>query len=235
MQDQKSSAVSVMAFLKEKFPPHRIIALLAASFCAASALTLPAGEFTSLSYFDGFSPFWFVLIFIAAAAAFSVLAMKFGDNAVSLSVIVSVMLLAVEVAVSVGGNIYLNAGIAAVLFMAVKYCAPRMNISFELSFRTVYIIAAVAAVAACVITFLGTYWKYASFSTSTYDFGIFAQMFEMMKDTGAPLTTVERDELLSHFAVHFSPVFYLLLPGYFLVQGPEYLLLVQAAAVAAGV
>lgn len=235
MQDQKSTAVSPSAFIKEKFPPHRIIALLAAAFCAASALSVFMGDFTTLSFFDNFSPFWFVAVFIVSAAAFALLAVKFGDNAVSLSVLGSVILIAVTVAVSVGGNIYLNIGIAAVLFMTVKYCAPRLSISFVPSFKTVYIIAAVAAAAACLVTFLGTYWKYASLSTSTYDFGIFAQMFEMMKDTGVPYTTVERAKLLSHFAVHFSPFFYLLLPGYFLVPGPEYLIFVQAAAVAAGI
>jgi uncharacterized membrane protein len=238
MQDNNQSASTVTAitvFVKEKFPFHRIIALLAASFCAASALKLPSGDFTSLSYFDGFSPFWFVIIFMAAFCGFAALSVKFGDNAAALCTLGSVMALAIEAAVSAGGDIYLNAGIAAVIFMTVKYCAPRLNISFSLSFKTVYIIAAVAAVIATAVTFIGTYWKYASFSTSTYDFGIFAQMFEMMKDTGQPLTTVEREELLSHFAVHFSPFFYLLLPGYFLAPGPEYLLLVQAAAVAAGI
>ncbi len=53
-----------------------------------------------------------------------------------------------------------------------------------------------------------------TFSTPTYDFGIFSQMFYYMKETGMPLTTVERDGLLSHFNVHMSPIYYLLLPFY---------------------
>jgi hypothetical protein len=53
-----------------------------------------------------------------------------------------------------------------------------------------------------------------SFSTPTYDFGIFAQMFHSMRTTGLPITTVERDGALSHFAVHVSPIYYLLLPFY---------------------
>ena len=44
--------------------------------------------------------------------------------------------------------------------------------------------------------------------TSCFDFGIFSQMFYYMKESGLPLVTCERDRLLSHFAVHFSPIYY---------------------------
>mgnify|MGYP000861811728 CR=1 FL=1 len=52
--------------------------------------------------------------------------------------------------------------------------------------------------------------------TPTYDMGIFTQMFHGMKQTGLPITSVERDRILSHFAVHFSPILYLLLPIFYL-------------------
>lgn len=71
--------------------------------------------------------------------------------------------------------------------------------------------------------------------TSCYDFGLFAQMFHYMKNTGLPLITCERDGLLSHFAVHFSPIFYLLLPIYFVVPSPCTLLVMQAFVVVSGV
>ncbi len=79
---------------------------------------------------------------------------------------------------------------------------------------------------------LGRIW---SFSTPTYDFGIFAQMFYNLKESGLPLTTVERDGLLSHFAVHVSPIYYLLLPIYLLVPMPETLPVLQAAVMASAV
>ena len=59
-------------------------------------------------------------------------------------------------------------------------------------------------------------------------------MFENMRKTGLPLITCERDRLLSHFAVHFSPVFYLILPIYMLIPAPETLLVVSAFIVASG-
>ena len=54
---------------------------------------------------------------------------------------------------------------------------------------------------------LWTVCRVLSFSTPTYDFGIFAQMFHQMRATGLPNTTLERDGLLSHFAVHVSPIY----------------------------
>jgi len=74
-----------------------------------------------------------------------------------------------------------------------------------------------------------------SFCTPTYDFGIFAQMFYNMKESGLPMTTVERDGLLSHFAVHMSPIYYLMLPFYCIVPTPATLQVLQAAVLASAV
>ena len=69
-------------------------------------------------------------------------------------------------------------------------------------------------------------------ATPSFDFGIFAQMFEKMRQTGLPLTTLERDGLLSHFAVHLSPIYYLLLPLYLVFPKPETLAVCQALVMA---
>ena len=74
-----------------------------------------------------------------------------------------------------------------------------------------------------------------TFSTPTFDFGIFSQMFHSMKSSGLPLTTVERDGLLSHFCVHVSPIYYLLLPFYCLFPTPATLQVLQAAVLASAV
>ena len=66
-----------------------------------------------------------------------------------------------------------------------------------------------------------------SYGAPTYDFGIFAQMFHKMSVTGQPLTTLERDGLLSHFAVHLSPIWYLLLPFWLIWPRPELLPILQ--------
>ena len=80
-----------------------------------------------------------------------------------------------------------------------------------------------------------TVGRVCSFSAPTFDFGIFSQMFYYMKETGLPMTTVERDGLLSHFAVHVSPIYYLLLPFYCLVPTPATLQILQAAVISSAV
>ena len=74
-----------------------------------------------------------------------------------------------------------------------------------------------------------------SFCAPTFDFGIFSQMFYNMKETGLPMTTVERDGLLSHFAVHMSPIYYLMLPFYCLAPTPATLQVLQAAVMTSAV
>lgn len=74
-----------------------------------------------------------------------------------------------------------------------------------------------------------------AFWTPSFDFGIFAQMFHYMKTTGLPFTTLERDGLLSHFAVHVSPIYYLMLPFYCIFPRPETLQVLQAAVVTSSV
>ncbi len=77
--------------------------------------------------------------------------------------------------------------------------------------------------------------KYFDHWTSCFDFGIFSQMFHYMKETGLPLTTCERDGLLTHFAVHVSPIYYLLLPIYCIFPSPATLLILQPIVVVSGV
>ena len=74
-----------------------------------------------------------------------------------------------------------------------------------------------------------------SMSVPSFDFGIFSQMFYYMKETGLPLTTIERDGLLSHFDVHMSPIYYLMLPFYCIVPTPATLQVLQAAVLASAV
>ena len=77
--------------------------------------------------------------------------------------------------------------------------------------------------------------RYRTFNAPNFDLGIFAQMYEYMARTGMPLTTTERGYLLSHMYVHFSPIFYLFLPLYMLFRNVEFLLILQAVMVFAGV
>ena len=91
------------------------------------------------------------------------------------------------------------------------------------------------AVAFVIFDGIWTVCRVRGFSTPTFDFGIFAQMFYHMKTTGLPNTTVERDGLLSHLAVHMSPIYYILLPFYMLFPVPETIEVLQGIVLASSV
>lgn len=95
--------------------------------------------------------------------------------------------------------------------------------------------AAVPAGAFFVFVSVWTVCRYRSFCSSSFDFGLFAQMFHNMKETGLPMTTLERDGPLSHFMVHMSPIYYLMLPFYCIFPDPATLQILQAAVLASAV
>jgi len=101
--------------------------------------------------------------------------------------------------------------------------------------RTTLIIITLLILAFTVSTGIVCCLKYFNHATPCFDFGIFSQMFYNMKESGLCVTTCERDQLLSHFAVHFSPIYYLLLPIYYLFPSPVTLLIAQGAIISSGV
>ena len=100
-------------------------------------------------------------------------------------------------------------------------------------------------VAMAVITALGllsalvigvtTCMRYLTFTSPNFDFGLFVNMFHNMTKTGLPLISSERDVLLSHFVVHLSPIYYLLLPFYAIFPSAMTLQISQAILVASGI
>lgn len=101
--------------------------------------------------------------------------------------------------------------------------------------RTAVLIGVGAALLSCAVIAAITCLRYQTFSSPNYDFGLFVNMFCNMKKTGLPLCTSERDRLLSHFAVHISPVYYLLYPVWCLFPTPETLQVCQAVVLMLGI
>lgn len=96
-------------------------------------------------------------------------------------------------------------------------------------------VAGGAAVCFFLLISVWTVFRVKTYSAPSFDMGIFSQMFYRMKTTGLPDTTIERDGLLSHFQVHVSPIYYLMLPIYCLWPVPEMLQILQAGVMASAV
>jgi len=140
-------------------------------------------------------------------------------------------------------NIAYNITVIAVLFYIISYCFQRSGeyncggvkiFKNGINFITLMALISILALAYTYVIGYACVLRLRSFGASTFDFGIFAQMFENMAKTGLPVTSVERNMHLSHFAVHFSPFYYLILPFYMINRSPETILVIQAAAVALG-
>ena len=108
---------------------------------------------------------------------------------------------------------------------------PTKDISARASFIVVTV--AFVAISAYFIVVLGS--RTAAYCSPCYDMGIFAQMYDNMTETFLPYTTCERGEHLSHFAVHFSPVLYLLLPFCYIFKPTDVLVWGQILVVFSGV
>ena len=97
--------------------------------------------------------------------------------------------------------------------------------------RTVGCLGLVYVAYLCIVSA----YNVTTLSVSTFDIGIFTQMFESMKRDFSQVTTLERDKFMSHFGVHISPIYYLLLPFYYLFPYGETLEILQVLVVFSGV
>ncbi len=204
-------------------------------FIAANIYTVSATDFFNIKTLSLLSPLKFFLIFTVSAlsvlAAFIITRSRRSVNRCFFAVSV---VFAAALVINRPDAIWFNLGIAFVLVFIIKYVTRDDGLGIEGGDITPGLSLSLTTAAFVIFAFSVSFFtvmKYATFSHSAFDFGIFCQMFEQMAKTGLPFTTVERGGYLSHFAVHFSPVYYLLLPGYMLFRHPVYLLVVQAVAV----
>jgi len=136
------------------------------------------------------------------------------------------------------GNIYFSLGLCLPLYFALKWSFSEQRFPFGQPRIPMWVTLAAAGAMFAVFTALmgwASILRYRTYNATNFDLGLFAQMFEFLRRTGHAWTTLERNRLLTHFGVHCSPVYYLLLPFYMIAPRIETLLVLQAAAVGAGV
>ena len=126
----------------------------------------------------------------------------------------------------------LSGFLAVIAFLYVKNDVYKIQEKLKIDNKTMIAYTVLVGIFLLVVTTVIGVFKYASFSAPTADFGIFSQAFEYMKQTGECKTVVERGYELSHFAVHFSPIFYVVLPIYFVFSRPETVIVIQSIMVA---
>lgn len=208
-----------------------------ASFCISiSAAT--KFDFATKEYSGQVSLPLFLLIFVSFFMLLTVLKKatryKFSDD---MALVFSTALYSIKLASQTDDIFVCMSIIAAVsaVIVAVIQSENRKIYSYEVPKKVC--IACVAVFGVAMATFIGTVtvFRYLTFSSPNFDFGIFCNMFYNMAKDFTQTVSCERDRLLSHFAVHVSPVYYLILPIYMIFPHPVTLQVMQAIIVASGI
>lgn len=207
-------------------------------------LTNP-GEFTNKTYLANVSV-WAVLLVAGVLFILMTLLDRFLGKFPTDDILtgVSVFLYALLVVYrenSIALSVLATAVVCFVFFFLIgkqrKYASAFEQPAAEKPWDKPAAITAVAVLGVLFAVYVGglTAMRYLTYVSPNFDFGIFANMFYRMKTTGLPDVTCERDTLLSHFAVHISPIYYLILPFYCLFPSPVTLQVAQAVILASGV
>ena len=129
---------------------------------------------------------------------------------------------------------------AVILVLCINYVkkakTPLAEKDISLKSATILLLLAFAAVSAFYIYLLWA--RTLTYCSPGFDMGIFAQMLDNMTESEhsfLPMVTCERGEYLSHFAVHFSPILYLLVPFCYIFDPLTVLVFAQIILVFSGV
>ncbi|MCQ2417283.1 MAG: DUF2079 domain-containing protein [Oscillospiraceae bacterium] len=135
-------------------------------------------------------------------------------------------------------NFYLTMPVSIISLVFIYYAVGKLRnreVLRKVSWKIGGVI--VLLVSACITAFIAyaTICKHYAFGTACHDFGLFLQMFHSLADNLRAITTCERDKALSHFYVHSSYIYYLLVPFFKLFPKAETLLIAQAVLAIGGV
>ncbi len=201
---------------------------LTAFFCAFKEGTVDLSLVDSVSF----------PLYLAAAILIFILLVSIGASLKSKAFIPSVLFTAALIYASYAAykwekNVWMCLGLMLVMALSALYLVKNIREIDHIKISPAVCLVFCIGVFTVMTVFLSyvSVTRYASFNAPSYDLGIFTQLFEYMRKTGLPLTTIERNQLMSHFGVHFSPGLYLLLPFYMIKPAPETLLILQAALI----
>lgn len=216
-------------------PGQYILRLLTAWFFGAFAAVLVGNDNAFLSPLLGKKSL--LALFIIGVAVFIGTCFLQRDKLVFLLLILGAESLCLSITLKIVNttiSVPLSVGLCLVLCAVVAY-SDLKYLNLKIKNRTLYIAVAVALVLMTAYIGAASIIKYNNYNVYGYDHGIFAQMFHNMKETGQMVTTYERNELMSHFKVHFSPIFYLLLPLYMIFPSSQALLIINGFIIISGI
>lgn len=227
--------------MKEKFLQvfdlEKIILRLAAAWCISSEvlLGLSGVAFPDISAYADMSIVSIGLMIIGIFGLLSVFATLLPEKA-DFYVLLPAFGCYTVVVMLCQRKLYFAFALTAVWALLLWYYSKRGMLTAK-HFGNRLTVTCIAVTAVCFTAFVSAVCilRYLTFTSPNFDFTIFCQAYYYLKEELLPLSTCERDTLLSHFAVHASPVLYLLLPVYALFPYPCTLQVAQAVVLASAV
>lgn len=133
-------------------------------------------------------------------------------------------------------SIYTFIILALFLVLSVHhYISNRIPLKITLGTKHTIILVSIFALFFFGSVTLLSVFRYLTYTAPNFDFGIFCNMYHNMREGLRPLVSCERDKILSHFAVHFSPALYVFLPVYFIFPSPVTVAVCQTLAIYSGI
>ena len=237
-EKQKGIRGAIVRFLRLEISAHSMQALFTAWLIIAALCILIIGPFTDIQNFVRPSLYITIICTFVLWQLLTLIPVFRKRTVINCITIFSAIFLSLAASLRHTEIIFLTSLGLAVAFTIKFADIPFYDASTALKKAGGKLKWSVTALMAIVfVLFVGILCtlKYLDYGTPNYDFGLFAQMYHYMKETGLPLITCERDGLLSHFAVHVSPIYYLLLPIYFIFPSPITLQILQPMVVVSGV
>ena len=206
-------------------------------FTAFVFLFFTDAEISSPELAQSISLLSFAAVFIISFLVFYIIGELFSSHKADFFILIGAVYLYAAKLLTMNRDVYFYIAVMAAVAIALCYALSNLDLNAENDISTGSAITVMAVLAASFTLFTGglTCLRYLTFSTPNFDFGIFVNMFHNMKETLLPNVTCERDGFLSHFAVHISPIYYLILPFYALFPSPLTLQIAQAVILASGV
>ncbi len=178
---------------------------------------------------------WTALVFLWLSLLYCLVSKRF-ERTDSAALIVSSVAFSL-ILVYRSGSFYVGASAAIIAAIFSVYALRKQSFASAERLSALPAGVIIFSLAAGVAVFISatTIANYRTFGTSCFDMGIFVQAFNSLKENLTAMTTCERGEMMSHFQVHSSFIFYLFLPVYMLFPSGETLLAAQAVFAIAGV
>lgn len=221
--------------IKSVFSCEKIVLRLISAILAFNiSNTIHIGLSTTLSYGQNFSIATIAIVLLTVIGSLSFINWIFKDSETDFYACLILLLVCSKSWLAYDET---HSALVVLLFLAVlflfqfKKTKPNHNKKIK---HLIPIIAIVSLVQLYIISKHGIL-RYKTFLAPNFDLGIPMQNFYYMAKTWIPYSTCERDFLLSHFAVHTSFIYYLVMPFYKLFMNGYTLPIVSGVLVVSGI